>query len=736
MVLFRRVTLFGMLVAALVLTGAADVVAQANPRTILVLFSNARLLPANVQLESGLRAAVATSAWHNVDVFAEFLDVPNFGGGSYDGTMVTYLRNKYAARPPDVIVVAAEDALGFLVRYRGRLFPGVPIVHVAVSRSNLGELPALPADVIGVLIEYDFAKTIEQALKWHPGARRLVIVTGASVQDLQWEAQLRTEMPQFAARVTPEFLAGLPTSALLQRLRMLGNDAVVFTPGYFKDGDGRVSTPRDAVTRITSASSAPVYGPFDTFLGTGIVGGFMPTFKGMGQQAGEIAVALLAGVSAASLRVPDSVPAAFRLDWRQAQRWKITERDVPSGTVWYFREATLWEAHYDAVIFSAFLIALQAGLISALLMQRRSRRRAVEALRENEERMILAAQAAELSLWIWDFSRDRLWGTGPSWRPIGAPLENPIVLQQALEVVHPADRNGFHGAMRHAATTGEDLDAECRVMRPDGEVRWVAARGRIDSERRERLLGVTFDITRRRLAELQAEADRTRLRQVTRASMLGQLSASIAHQVNQPLAAILGNAEALEMMLGRDSVDRGELKAICADIIAEDLRAAEVIRRLRALYTRGELRPERVDLNALLGETLALVQPHLLARRVDLVLELDPLLSHVHGDPIQLQQGFLNLILNATDAMSEIEESDRMLTIRTEPSGSAAKISVIDSGPGIADDDLANIFEPFWSTKRGGMGVGLAICESIVVAHHGSVTASSEASGGATFCVI
>jgi C4-dicarboxylate-specific signal transduction histidine kinase len=698
---------------------------------VLVLFSNARLLPANVEGERGLREAFA-KAEPRVELFAEFLDMSNFGGRAYSGTVATYLTEKYASRPPDVIVAAGDDALEFLLRHRGRLLPGTPIVYMGVSPSELGRMPARPVGVIGVPVEYDFSGTIEQALRLHAQARRLVIVTGASGQDRLWEARLRSEVLRFAGRVTTEFLAALPTDTLLQRLRDLPGDAVVFTPGYFQDGDGQRGTPRASAELIAAASTAPVYGPFDTFLGTGVIGGRMATFESMGRQAGELVMALLGGALPDSLRLPAMVPIELHLDWRQARRWGIGERYVPPGTVWHFRETTLWEGHRTAVVLAILLVLLQAALIGALLVERRSRRRAVVALEESERRTSLAAQAAELSLWNWDFSRDQFWGTGSSWRPRGTPAEAAIGFRQTLEAVHPADREAFERAVRHTIASGEDLDVECRVVRPAGDVRWIVSRGRTSDQR---LLGVTLDVTDRRLAELQVDRDQAELRHMTRVSMLGQLSASIAHQMNQPLAAILSNAEAMGMMLERTPLDVVELRAICDDIVAEDARASEVIRRLRALFRRDDLAPMPVDLNELVGETLDLARTHLVERRIVPVVSLSPSLPLLSADRIQLQQVLLNLILNAAEAMSDIEESDRRLTIRTELADTAARVNVTDRGPGIAPGDLANVFEPFWTSKPGGMGVGLAISQAIVAAHRGTLTASNNEGGGATFCL-
>ena len=222
---------------------------------------------------------------------------------------------------------------------------------------------------------------------------------------------------------------------------------------------------------------------------------------------------------------------------------------------------------------------------------------------------------------------------------------------------------------------------------------------------------------------------------MTRVSLLGQLSASIAHQLNQPLAAILGNAEAAQKMLERDDVDLEELREICNDIVTEDNRAAQVIRRLGALYRRGERELRPVDINELIGETLELLHSDLVTRHVTVATDFAGALAPVEGERVQLQQVLMNLIVNAADALATVPEPDRALTVRTQMQGDKVQIDVVDAGLGIAGDALDRIFDMFWTSKTGGMGIGLAICRTIVLAHGGTLTAANNPDKGATFRV-
>ncbi len=700
-----------------------------------MLFSNNRLLPANIEVDRGLREDVASSTARNVAFFAEFLDQPAFSGQVYEQTVISYLHDKYLARPPATIVVTGEFALEFLLRNRARLFPDVPLVFVPVDRSFAQSIQPLPADVVVVPVEYDYLGTIQLALRLHPHTRRLVVVTGTSDWDRNWESDLRVGLARLKVAPTVEFIAGLSTDAVVKRLSELGHGDVVFTPGYFRDGADQIFAPRDSVALMVAASGAPIYGPFSTFIGAGIVGGRMPTYIDMGRQAARFVNSLLDGAPPATLRLPASIPAQVQIDWRQVQKWNIAVDDISDDAIVYFREPTFWEAHRIQAVIIVAVILLQAALIAALLVERRLRQRTASALEETEKRMTLATQAARLSTWMWEIARDRIWIFPASQQPGGRSGESPATQEDALKTVHPADRAEVERAIRQTVAENAELYIEYRVVDPNGDVRWIAARGRPEKGHKQRILGVAADVTERKVAELQAAKDRAELQHLTRVSLLGQLSASIAHQLNQPLSAILGNAEAAQKMLGRDKVDLAELREICNDIVSEDHRASQVIRRLGDLYKRGGAKMEPVDLNELVGETLDLVRNELLTRNITVATEFASVLPTIEGGRVQLQQVLLNLILNAAEAMSETVMEQRKVTIRTHVTPTVVKLYVVDHGPGIAADGLRHLFDAFWTTKAGGMGMGLALCQSIVAAHRGSITAANNVDGGATFCV-
>lgn len=250
------------------------------------------------------------------------------------------------------------------------------------------------------------------------------------------------------------------------------------------------------------------------------------------------------------------------------------------------------------------------------------------------------------------------------------------------------------------------------------------------------LLGEVFAYA---LSRKQVEQEAQRLRQelahVGRVSAMGELTASLAHELNQPLTAILNNAEVARRFLAAEQIDLAEMRAILDDIIADDKRAAEVIQRFRRLLKKGDIEYVSLDLNVLVSEVGRLLIGNAVIRGISMRLDLAPDLPRVRGDRGQLQQVVLNLVLNAFDAMSgaAADGGAHSLTIRTHCDGAHVIVEVRDSGTGIAEKDVDQIFEPLYTTKSGGLGMGLAIARTIVDAHGGRLGTANNPDGGATF---
>jgi signal transduction histidine kinase len=281
-----------------------------------------------------------------------------------------------------------------------------------------------------------------------------------------------------------------------------------------------------------------------------------------------------------------------------------------------------------------------------------------EELRESERRMDLAASAAELGLWVWDMERDEIWTTDKG-TSCSASQRRAAQLSRIIERLHPDDREPMRVAVTTALENDGNYHNEYRLLSGAASVRWIAAQGRVEfaADRRPRLMrGVSIDITARRLAEQEVQERRAELTHLSRVAMLGELSGSLAHELNQPLTAILNNAQAT--FLARPQINRAELEEILSDIVDADQHAGEVIRSLRLLLKKGEVQRQQLDANEVVQEVLNLVRSDLLNHRVAAEAKLAPDLPTVRGDRVQLQQVMLNLVMNACDAMAGSDERD------------------------------------------------------------------------------
>ena len=362
--------------------------------------------------------------------------------------------------------------------------------------------------------------------------------------------------------------------------------------------------------------------------------------------------------------------------------------------------------------------------------------RASEAgLRESEARMSLAVDAADLGIWIRDLARNEIWASH-KWRELFgfAPSER-LEFNAILQRLHPNDREAHAAAF--AGSDGSKYQTEYRLMLPDGATRWISSEGRVELDATGRpvlIRGAARDVTARKQAEQETQLLRQEIAHVGRVTMMGQLASGLAHEINQPLASILRNAEAAELFLQHPSPDLDEIRAILSDIRSDDERAGQVIDRMRGLLRRQTLDTGPLDVGALVDDVAALVRIDAATRQVKLDVDVPANLPHARGDRVQIQQVLLNLILNGMDALDGARLEDRRVNVTARLDGAQLiEIAVGDAGHGIPADRLARIFDPFFTTKPNGMGIGLAVSRTIVEAHSGRLWAENRNGGGAAF---
>jgi PAS domain S-box-containing protein len=307
--------------------------------------------------------------------------------------------------------------------------------------------------------------------------------------------------------------------------------------------------------------------------------------------------------------------------------------------------------------------------------------------------------------------------------------------------VHPEDRERYQDKWRASLAAGEPFEDEARFCcAADGRYRWFLARGVPLRDKRGKILrwyGILADIEDRKRAEeareklRQLEAD---LAHINRVSMMGELAASIAHEVNQPLSGIVSNGSACLRWLTGDRPEVEEVREAVRDIVRDGKRAGEIITRIRSLTKKTASPREKLDLNDSVREVLALVGDEAKRQRVVISTQFADDLAPVSGDRVQLQQVMLNLIMNAIEAMTGVEDRPRELIITTQNiDADQVQVSVEDSGPGLDPNEADKIFEPFFTTKPSGMGMGLSICRSIVQNHGGRLWATNNGGPGTTF---
>ena len=366
------------------------------------------------------------------------------------------------------------------------------------------------------------------------------------------------------------------------------------------------------------------------------------------------------------------------------------------------------------------------------------RKRAEEQLRRSEAFLAEGQHLARIGNFSWRVVTDELLWSEQLYRIFQFEQGTPITLELIRTRVHPEDITMLNDMIEQARKGVSDFEYEHRLLMPDSSVKYLQliAHGIRDNERRLEYIGAVQDVTQRRSSEEALSKARSELAQVARATTLGILTASIAHEVNQPLSGIVTNASTCLRMLSANPPNVDGARETARRTIRDGSRAADVITRLRALFSKKEACIEAVDLNDAAQEVIAVSLTDLQRNQVILRSELASGLPPVTGDRVQLQQVILNLLRNASEAMNTVEDRPRELAISTEhDEGDRVRLSVKDVGTGFDPEATDRLFEAFYTTKNSGMGVGLSVCRSIIEKHHGRLWATLNDGPGATFSV-
>ncbi len=377
----------------------------------------------------------------------------------------------------------------------------------------------------------------------------------------------------------------------------------------------------------------------------------------------------------------------------------------------------------------------QLQLLAQVFANAMGRKKADHTLRESEARLELATNAADAGLWAMYLESEEIWLSKKARELSGFSKVDKLTYQMFFDQVHKDDHEIVRQAVRETLETGKNFKCEFRMIRPDGNIRWMVFHGqRYPAVKPVCLMGVVLDITYRLKMEEESRERWNQLAHVTRIGSMGELTTSLAHEINQPLTAIQTNTEAALRYLSRSTPDIEEVKEILTDVLRNNRRAGNIVKRVRSLSKKEPAPYTGLDLNQLIEECLSLIRADSLLRGSVIVEALAPELPPVFGDRVQLQQVIINMILNGMAAMKDTPPDQRKLVVRTErPKDRDVKVSVMDSGTGIDPDHVEKLFEPFYTTKPDGMGMGLAISRTIIEEHGGTIEASNIREAGAVF---
>jgi two-component system, LuxR family, sensor kinase FixL len=393
----------------------------------------------------------------------------------------------------------------------------------------------------------------------------------------------------------------------------------------------------------------------------------------------------------------------------------------------------------NALALQLFLL-VSATPLMLLAVVIEQERRSKEALRESANLMGLAAEAGNLAMRVWDVSGNDVWMTERGRSLFGLKPDARLDFAATFDRVHPEDRTAREGAIKQALQTRGEYEMEYRVQQADGMARWIHGRGRCvgpDDGTGPKLF--SMDVTARKQAEAWAAQKRAELEHVARVATLGELTATLTHELQQPLAAIRINSHVGVRLLDAPPPDLQEVRSTLADICEVTERAGEVIGGLRAMLKRDSTvaGSTNVDVNNVIRIVERIVHGDANLHKVTVHLDLSSDVGPVKGDSVQLQQVILNLMLNAFSAMSGTGlDGARRLVVRTNSlDTSKVLVEVQDSGTGIATEKLESIFDPFITSKPEGLGMGLSICRSIIERHGGKISAANNPDRGAKFSI-
>jgi PAS domain S-box-containing protein len=682
--------------------------------------------------DRSLQEALRSAAPGPVDYYSEFLDATRFPGRDQSQALAAFLRVKYASRKIDVVVTDTPPPLDFLFKYRTDLFADTPIVFATTQRPSEAQLAA-GAGATGITYS-GYRKTLELALRLHPASEHVFIVSNSLPSGPSWEQVARADLEGFQSRADITYLTDLPLEELTARLRTLPRYSIVlYVWGRGVTRQGAVLDSHDLLSFIAPSVPAPIYGLSFANIGLGIVGGYVWTSESRAAKLAEMILKVENGARPADVPIENS-PLLPMFDGRQLQRWGIDESLLPPDSVVRFRVLTFWEQYRWRIIGVGCIVLLQTLLIGALLLERRRARRAAAALQESETRFRNMADTAPVLMWV--SGPDKLCTFfNKAWLIFtGRDMEQEAKNGWA-GLIHPDDRDLWYKTYFSSFDSRSDFQMEYRLRRADGEYRSMLCAGapRFQNDGAfAGYIGSSLDITELKRVQEKALAGQ-------KLESMGLLAGGVAHDFNNLLGGILASAE-LALLERADS-------ASCEEELLRIKAAADggtqIVRELMIFGAKEDPLFEPVDFSILVLEMIQVLKISI-SKTVTLQFDLPVDLGMVLGNAAQLRQLVMNLVINASQAIGDREGQIR-ITTRVLPADAGAMIAaageyltleVADTGDGMTEEVKAKIFDPFFSTKRAGRGLGLAVVQRVVSAHSGVIKVLTAPGSGTTFQVM
>lgn len=532
------------ILAALVILLPGSAAFGADPETsklVVVLYPDeSDGAPGIFLVNRAIRATFASQTHGHIDVRSEYVDTSRRRDAEFMRTHVSLLRQKYAGRKIDLVIAGLSSGLDFALDNREDLFPGVPIVFVAVDERE-ARTRRIPPDVIGVPIHMDLEGTLTVALRLHPETRRVFVIAGSAPFDIEWSEVARRTFRTHESRVEFTYLIGLPMDELLRRVADLPAQSIIYYLNIHRDGAAEPLIPAEALQRLAAKANVPIYGHADTYVGNGIVGGHVFSFEIEGQNAARLGLRILAGEKPESIAVPVNSANSYLFDGKQLRRWGISEELLPTGSDIRFKEPNFWVVYRRHIIGGISLCAVQAVLIVGLLVQRARRRQDAARFRQVVESaptgMLMVGRDGKIALV--NAQAESLFGYQAS-----------ELLGQVVEVLVPDRARSEHGANRarffmaaEARAMGKGRDLFGR--RKDGQEFPVEIQlSPLQTPHGLFVVATIVDLTARRAAEDGLRASQRELRILTARLLEAQeaerrrLARELHDDVNQRLALL------------------------------------------------------------------------------------------------------------------------------------------------------------------------------------------------------